>query len=73
MSIEEEDGNFLKKKKARPSSPTIVEEQKAIKDSFKDVLKSDDEDNSGDWGGLFKQRSKTEEETVSQLIFLVSN
>ncbi|XP_067004605.2 protein KRI1 homolog [Anabrus simplex] len=56
---EEEDRKAIK----RPHSPTHVEEQKAIKESFKNILEhSEGEDEEADWGGLFKQRKKTKEE-----------
>lgn len=51
--------DVLIKEKVRMSSPSYVEEQKAIKDSFKDALEdnSDDED-------ILKLRTKTKEEQV---------
>lgn len=50
--------DVLKKEKVRMSSPTYVEEQQAIKESFKDALdNSDDED-------ILKPRIKTKEEQV---------
>lgn len=52
--------DVFKKEKVRMSSPSYVEEQQAIKESFKDALgdNSDDED-------IFKIRSKTKEEQVN--------
>jgi len=54
--------DVFKKEKVRMSSPTYVEEQKALKESFKDALKdsSDDED-------ILKPRTKTKEEQVNLL------
>lgn len=51
----------LKAEKVRMSSPSYVEEQQAIKDSFKGALNdnSDDED-------ILKPRVKTQEEQVNQ-------
>ncbi|CAH1976235.1 unnamed protein product [Acanthoscelides obtectus] len=45
----------------RPKSPTYVEEQNQIKDSLKKALDEVD-DNDNEWGGLFKQRTKTKED-----------
>lgn len=54
--------DVLKKEKVRMSSPTYVEEQKALKESFKGALNdsSDDED-------ILKLRTKTKEEQVKML------
>lgn len=54
--------DVFKKEKVRMSSPSYVEEQQAIKDSFKGALddNSDDED-------IFKQRVKTKEEQVNSI------
>lgn len=50
----------------RPSSPTYVEEQKSLKNEFKKIIHGDsDEEEGGDWGGIFKKREKTKEEAVS--------
>ncbi|CAG9863260.1 unnamed protein product [Phyllotreta striolata] len=46
-----------------PQSLTYNEEQRKIKDSFKNALgNSDDEGNDNNWGGVFKKREKTKEE-----------
>lgn len=52
--------DVFKKEKVRMSSPSYVEEQQALKESFKDALgdNSDDED-------IFKIRPKTKEEQVN--------
>lgn len=54
--------DVLKNEKVRMSSPSYVEEQQAIKESFKGTLddNSDDED-------IFKPRIKTKEEQVNWL------
>ncbi|XP_047117987.1 protein KRI1 homolog [Schistocerca piceifrons] len=63
LSDDEEDSSSESKKALRPESPTLVEEQKAIKESFKNALEDTDEDeDKGSWGGLFQQRKKTKEE-----------
>lgn len=42
---------------------THVEQEQALKESFKDVLKDSDDEQEGDeWGGIFKKRVKTAEE-----------
>nr|CAD7570168.1 unnamed protein product [Timema californicum] len=56
---EEEDSSNVNKK--RPPSPTLVEEELAIRDSFKNVLNDDDED-VNNLGGLFKKRQKSKQE-----------
>lgn len=43
-------------------SPTYVDEQKHIKKQLKEALEAVDEDDGGDWGGIFKEREKTKEE-----------
>lgn len=40
---------------------THVEQEQALKESFKDVLK-DSDDEEDDWGGMFKKRTKTADE-----------
>lgn len=63
LSDDEEDSSSESKKILRPDSPTFVEEQKAIKESFKNALEDTDEDEDKEtWGGLFQQRKKTKEE-----------
>lgn len=55
--------DVLKKEKVRMSSPSYVEEQQAIKESFRDALdNSDDED-------ILKPRVKTKEEQVNLKTF----
>lgn len=44
------------------SSPTYVEEQKQLKDKLKQALDNVEEEDDGEWGGLFKTREKTAEE-----------
>nr|CAD7432669.1 unnamed protein product [Timema monikensis] len=56
---EEEDGSNVNQK--RPPSPTLVEEELAIRDSFKNVLNDDDED-VNNLGGLFQKRQKSKQE-----------
>nr|CAD7444774.1 unnamed protein product [Timema bartmani] len=55
----EEDSSNVNQK--RPPSPTLVEEELAIRDSFKNVLNDDDEDVK-DLGGLFQKRQKSKQE-----------
>lgn len=45
----------------RAKSPTYVEEQRNLKESFQKAL-NDDEADGNDWGGMFKKREKTKEE-----------
>lgn len=45
----------------RSTSPTYVEEQRRIKESFKTAL-NENEDDEDNWGGLFEKRTKTKEE-----------
>ena len=46
---------------------TNVEQEKALKNSFKEALKdSDSEDEKDGWSGLFKKRKKTDEEIKSE-------
>lgn len=49
----------------RSNSPTYVEEQKKLKESFKQALSDvggDDDDDDEEWGGMLKVRQKTDEE-----------
>ncbi|RZC36871.1 KRI1 -like, partial [Asbolus verrucosus] len=50
----------------RTRSPTYVEEQKRIKDSFKKALNEVVEDDDVEWGGMLKARQKTEEEKMKE-------
>lgn len=52
--------DVIKKEKVRMSSPSYVEEQQAIKESFKDAL-----DNSDDDEDILKPRTKSKEEQVN--------
>uniref|UniRef100_A0A1B6CBR8 Protein KRI1 homolog n=1 Tax=Clastoptera arizonana TaxID=38151 RepID=A0A1B6CBR8_9HEMI len=46
----------------RPHSPTYIEEQKLMRESFKKVLKEESDDEDDSWGGLFHKRDKTAQE-----------
>ncbi|KAJ8929923.1 hypothetical protein NQ314_017332 [Rhamnusium bicolor] len=62
---EDEIGNPLKLDKLL--SPTYVEEQNRIKQSFKSALNAvSDEEDDENWGGIFKERKKTVEETEKE-------
>lgn len=52
--------------KTKSKIPTYVEEQKELKDSFKDILKDEDEDDD-----LLKIKEKTEDEKHEVLLILV--
>ncbi|KAJ9586169.1 hypothetical protein L9F63_020191, partial [Diploptera punctata] len=58
LSEDEDEAN----KNARSASPTIVEEEKIIKATFKNALKDSDDDDDKAWGGIFQKRIKTKEE-----------
>ncbi|EFA06706.1 protein KRI1 homolog [Tribolium castaneum] len=45
-----------------PRSPTYIEEQNKLKESFKKALNRISESDDEDWGGVLKVRQKTEEE-----------
>ncbi|KAK4884740.1 hypothetical protein RN001_001011 [Aquatica leii] len=65
----EKDGQLSDDENIQNETPTYSEEQNLLKESLKDALKKvEDEDESGDenWGGIFKTRQKTSEETTKE-------
>ncbi|KAK7873092.1 hypothetical protein R5R35_000372 [Gryllus longicercus] len=56
------DDEEMPERDPRSSSPTYVEEQKALKNSFKQVLENSDSEEEEDIGNLFKKKQKTKEE-----------
>lgn len=53
---EDNDDESDEKEDPRSNSPTYVEEQRKLKESLKNVLEKDDEENEDNWGGMFKKR-----------------
>ncbi|KAF5291373.1 hypothetical protein FQA39_LY03524 [Lamprigera yunnana] len=63
------EGQLSDDEKEIDNTPTYTEEQNLLKEDLKKVLKSvDDGDDSGDenWGGIFKARVKTSDETAQE-------
>lgn len=50
----------------RSKSPTYVEEQKKLKENLKNALNNIEDENDESWGGLFKERKKTQEEKAKE-------
>ena len=48
----------------RPLSPTFVQEQKTIRESFKNALNNESDEESNGLGGLFMQKQKSKIEKV---------
>ncbi|XP_017021332.1 protein KRI1 homolog [Drosophila kikkawai] len=50
----------------RAQSPTAVEEERRLKDEFRNVMNQEDDGEDEEFGGIFKKRSKTKEQTEAE-------
>ncbi|EDV38837.1 uncharacterized protein Dana_GF25002 [Drosophila ananassae] len=50
----------------RAQSPTAVEEERRLKAEFRSVMNQEDEGEDEEFGGIFKKRSKTQEQTDAE-------
>uniref|UniRef100_A0A6P4FG18 Protein KRI1 homolog n=1 Tax=Drosophila rhopaloa TaxID=1041015 RepID=A0A6P4FG18_DRORH len=50
----------------RAQSPTAVEAERRLKDEFRSVMNQEDDGEDEEFGGIFKKRSKTTEQTAAE-------
>ncbi|KAH8378962.1 hypothetical protein KR009_002317, partial [Drosophila setifemur] len=50
----------------RAQSPTAVEAERRLKDEFRNVMNQEDDGEDEEFGGIFKKRSKTKEQTDAE-------
>ncbi|XP_037722586.1 protein KRI1 homolog [Drosophila subpulchrella] len=50
----------------RAQSPTAVEEERRLKAEFRSVMNQEDDGEDEEFGGIFKKRSKTKEQTAAE-------
>ncbi|XP_017071192.1 protein KRI1 homolog [Drosophila eugracilis] len=50
----------------RAQSPTAVEEERRLKAEFQNVMNQEDDGEDEEFGGIFKKRSKTKEQTAAE-------
>ncbi|KAH8364320.1 hypothetical protein KR084_005889 [Drosophila pseudotakahashii] len=65
-SSDEEQQEKEQEELQRAQSPTAVEEERRLKAEFRSVMNQEDEGEDEEFGGIFKKRSKTKEQTAAE-------
>ncbi|XP_017128654.1 protein KRI1 homolog [Drosophila elegans] len=65
-SSDEEQQEKEQEEMQRAQSPTAVEAERRLKDEFRSVMNQEDDGEDEEFGGIFKKRTKTKEQTAAE-------